>query len=229
MTQRNYPDNPLLGPSSRAEFIVANLPLVYSIAWRYRSRAEALHIPQEDVVSEGTIGLILAYDRYSDASKAFAQIAAPYIRGHIRHMFRDRAHVIRIPRKHSENAQRISRECLDDVSDAEIAQQLGITVEDAREAKYCVMIRKAESLNAHGPDDDRAPKEPECEADYTGAEVDEFTATLTEGQRNIIRLLTAGVPQTDIAKTLGITRQGVNESMKRIRARYQKFYGGVVA
>lgn len=229
MAPRTYPDNPLLGPLSRAEFITANLPLVHSIAQRFRSRAEALHIPLEDVVGEGTIGLILAYDRYSDANKAFAQIAAPYIRGYILNMFRNRADAVRIPRKHYDNMQRIARECLDDAPDAELAQQLGISVEDAREAKYCAMIRKAVALEASKPDDDRAPKEPECEADYTGAEVDEFTATLTEGQRNIVLLLMAGVPQTDIAKTLGITRQGVNESMKRIRARYQKFYGGAAA
>jgi DNA-directed RNA polymerase specialized sigma subunit len=80
----NFPDNPLLGPQPRADFIIANTPLVDTIIYRYfRSQLAVTRTPRSDTVNDGTIGLINAYDRYNDASVFFGTFAFPHIYGEI--------------------------------------------------------------------------------------------------------------------------------------------------
>lgn len=228
---RKYPDNPLLGPLSRAEFITQNLRLVYKIARRHASRAEALRIPFEDVVGEGIVGLILAYDRFSNAGVAFSSYAAPYINGFILADFRGRGYDVHIPRRIYNVMHRILREGLEDSPSEETSQYLGISVKLAEEAKYCVKIRRAESLEARqsADDDDRQSSEPGVIFDDTEADVAQFLGLLRDRQRRIITLLMRGYSQTEIAGMLGVSRQAVSQAVAQVRSRYLKLYGGAVA
>ncbi|MEC0328760.1 sigma-70 family RNA polymerase sigma factor [Paenibacillus macerans] len=218
-----HPDNPLLGPQSRADFITQNMRLVYAAAQPFRSRAEALVIPLEDVISEGTIGLILAYDRYSDASKPFPSFATAYILGYIRNYFRQRADAIRVPRRLYNAVQRIISEGLDAAPDDEVARILGISAEIAKEAKYCAMVRRADTLDVDAEKDDEwSPKEPGVTFDDTGPDVTAFLGELAPRQQEIVRLMMRGYSQSETARIIGISRQATEQAIRRIRAHYER-------
>jgi RNA polymerase sigma-B factor len=89
---------------ARARMIEAYLPLVRSLARRFTHRGEQL----EDLVQVGAIGLIKAIDRFEPARGVdFAAYAAPTILGEIKRHLRDRAALIRVPRREQETSARV--------------------------------------------------------------------------------------------------------------------------
>lgn len=222
----HYPDNPLLGPLSRADFITNNIRLVRAVAIRLTPQWSAAGLEQEDVVSEGTIGLILAYDRYDDPTIEFSTFAYRYISGYIRNMCRRRAGNFRLPRAVYAAMVAILRSDLDTQPAAKIAQALGIREDIAQDALLAVDIRHTASLDFkpdYDDDDGLAPIEPGKPDDLTSAEVSEFTANLTPEQRRVVQLLDDGLTQSDVARTLGTTRQAIQGTLQRVRARYEKY------
>jgi RNA polymerase sigma-B factor len=80
------------------------MPLVRSLARRFTHRGEQL----EDLVQVGAIGLIKAVDRFEPARGVdLAAYAAPTILGEIKRHLRDRAALIRLPRREQETSARI--------------------------------------------------------------------------------------------------------------------------
>jgi len=76
--------------------------LVPPIARRY---AQASPEPFEDLLQVGLLGLVTAADRYrADAAVPFDCYARPHIRGAILHHLRDRAWLVRLPRRQAERA-----------------------------------------------------------------------------------------------------------------------------
>ncbi len=81
---------------ARDRLIELLMPLVRSLAKRYANRGERF----EDLVQIGSIGLLAAIERFDpERGRDFVSFAAPTIAGEIRHHLRDRAAVIRIPRR----------------------------------------------------------------------------------------------------------------------------------
>jgi RNA polymerase sigma-B factor len=77
------------------------MPLVRTLAKRYVNRGEQL----EDLVQVGSIGLLLAIERFDPTrGRDLACFAGPTIAGEIRHHLRDRATVVRIPRRYLDSA-----------------------------------------------------------------------------------------------------------------------------
>ena len=71
---------------TRDEFIEKNLPLVHSLAHRFRGRG----IEYEELYSAGCLGLVKAYDNFeSERGLCFSTYAVPVILGEIRRLFRD--------------------------------------------------------------------------------------------------------------------------------------------
>ena len=71
---------------NRDEFIVSNLPLVHSIANRFRGKG----IDYEELYSAGTVGLVKACDNFDESrGLCFSTYAVPVIMGEIRRLFRD--------------------------------------------------------------------------------------------------------------------------------------------
>jgi DNA-directed RNA polymerase sigma subunit (sigma70/sigma32) len=68
------------GVRARNAVVVANLPLVKHIARRYAGRGVAM----DDLVSEGTVGLIRAIDRYVPSLGSFAHYAGLWVEKHLR-------------------------------------------------------------------------------------------------------------------------------------------------
>jgi RNA polymerase sigma-B factor len=89
---------------ARARQIEAYLPLVRSLARRFAHRGERL----DDLVQVGAIGLIKAVDRFDPARGAdLAAYATPTILGEIKRHLRDRAALIRVPRREQETSARV--------------------------------------------------------------------------------------------------------------------------
>lgn len=82
--------------SARSSLIVMHLPLVEYCARKFRDRGE----PLADLVGYGTVGLIKAVDRFDPTRGVeFSTFAMPTIIGEIKRHFRDRARIIRLPRR----------------------------------------------------------------------------------------------------------------------------------
>ncbi len=121
---------------TRDEFIAANLPLVHSLANRFRGRG----IEYEELFSAGSVGLVKAYDNF-DKSRGlcFSTYAVPVILGEIRRLFRDGG-AVKMSRSLKELSLRAAR-ARDELSKNgteptinELADYLGVSPEDAAEA-----------------------------------------------------------------------------------------------
>lgn len=121
---------------TRDEFIAANLPLVHSLANRFRGRG----IDYEELFSAGSLGLVKAYDNF-DASRGlcFSTYAVPVILGEIKRLFRDGG-AVKMSRSLKELSLRAAR-ARDELSKSgaeptvgELAEYLGVSPEEAAEA-----------------------------------------------------------------------------------------------
>ena len=108
------PDHPER-PALRDRLVEQHLPVVRSLAARYRHLGE----PLDDLVQVGTIGLIQAIDRFDpDRGVPLAGYATPLILGEIRRHLRDLSSTVRIPRQVHEVQQRVA------ITTAELTQRL---------------------------------------------------------------------------------------------------------
>jgi RNA polymerase sigma-B factor len=114
--------------AARDRLVERHLPLVRSLAARYRNLGE----PFDDLVQVGTIGLIHAIDRY-DAERGvpLAGYATPLILGEIRRHLRDRSSAVRIPRQVHDVQRRVA------AAIADLSQELRRAPTIAEIAKAC--------------------------------------------------------------------------------------------
>lgn len=121
---------------TRDEFITANIPLVHSLANRFRGRG----IDYEELFSAGSLGLVKACDSFdSERGVCFSTYAVPVILGEIRRLFRDGGTVkmSRSLKELSLKVQRAREELMKGGAEptlSELAEHLGISLEDVAEA-----------------------------------------------------------------------------------------------
>lgn len=121
---------------TRDEFIAANIPLVHSLANRFRGRG----IDYEELVSAGSLGLVKAYDNF-DFSRGlrFSTYAVPVILGEMRRLFRDGG-TVKMSRSLKELSLRVQRAREEltksgaEPTVSELAEHLGVSPEEAAEA-----------------------------------------------------------------------------------------------
>lgn len=120
----------------RDEFIESNLPLVHSLANRFRGRG----IEYEELFAAGSMGLVKAYDNF-DFSRGlcFSTYAVPVILGEIKRLFRDggTVKVSRGLKELSLKAARIRDRMLSEGKEpriSDIAESMGVSQETAAEA-----------------------------------------------------------------------------------------------
>ncbi|MEK3836515.1 sigma-70 family RNA polymerase sigma factor [Paenibacillus sp. FSL R7-0128] len=215
-----HADNPLLGPLSRADYITANLPLIDAVINRhYRGQLVATRTPRDDAFNDGVIGLIHAYDRYADATIPFGSFAYQHIYGEIANALSRRPLTgVRVPEWLVPLLKRIHRAGLADEREEVVASELGISAKRARQALRCQRIKYTDAL----PEFDTRG----CSDDYTGLITEEFITRLRPKQQRIIRMLTAGDTQAEVARSLGTSRQAVRGFVLRVRADYERYYRG---
>ena len=139
-------------PGLRNRVVSANLGLVRQIARREAARCA---IPFEDLLQEGSIGLIRAVEAF-DGSRgaALSSVAVPYVRGRIRQHVRDRGCLLRGCRGLRElhhRGLRLQQERLHRgapaLSDSAMAEALGCTPERWREAQAQARAQQLSSLD----------------------------------------------------------------------------------
>lgn len=124
----------------RNRLVQANMGLVRREAHRFRQWCKE---PLEDLVQVGVLGLIQAIERFEvERGVAFSSFALPYVRGAIQHYLRDQGSLVRLPRRWAELQQRAAQVVQQwqqtynrEPTAAEMAQQLGITLQEWQEAQ----------------------------------------------------------------------------------------------
>jgi RNA polymerase primary sigma factor len=214
----------------RRDLAEANLRLVVSIAKNYRNRG----LPFADLIQEGNRGLMRAVDKYEHRRGfKFGTYATWWIRQGVQRALADNARTVRVPchqiglmakieRKRGEMSVATGRE----PTVEELAQALGVKIEDARSLR--VVGRAPVSLHEPiGGDGERALEDflSDGQTPNPGENVDqrllrdrihEVLRSLAPREREVIELrfgLKDGTPRTldEVAKQYGITRERIRQ------------------
>lgn len=224
-------------PAARDAIIERFMPLTRQLARRYSHGRDL-----EDLEQVGAVGLVKAIDRF-DASRglAFSSFAFPTIAGEIKRYLRDHAWSVRVPREVQETYIRIDRaterlttQLGRSPTAAELADDIGSTVEAVLEARQAVTARRAVSLDQPTREDEEsdalgtfvAVDDPGFEAAERSALLDTLLDELTERERLIVRLRFLGdLTQTEIGERVGLSQMQVSRVIRRTITQLQDTAG----
>lgn len=206
---------------TRDEFIVANIPLVHSLANRFRGRG----IEYEELFSAGSLGLVKAYDSFdNERGVCFSTYAVPVILGEIKRLFRDGG-AVKLSRSLKELSLRVKRAREEltkngtEPTISELAKYLGITPEEAAEA----VGASAPPLSLTAGDDDNEAAELDVPVESAeNSLVDKLALRqclekLPEDDRTLIILrYFRSKTQAQTAELLGMTQVQVSRRERRI-------------
>jgi RNA polymerase sigma-B factor len=218
----------------REELITGYRPVAQHIARRYAYRGEN----PDDLEQVAALGLVLAVDRFEhDRGIDFLAFAVPTITGEVLRHFRDRAAMIRVPRRlrevqariydaAGELGQRLGRAA----KPSEIAAALGVGVEVVLDGLAAHGAAHTFSLDEPAWDDG-APDarsrfgavlgctEPEFDVVEHRESLEPLLAELPERERTILLLrFFGGLTQTEIGDRIGISQMHVSRLLARTLA-----------
>jgi RNA polymerase sigma-B factor len=219
--------------AARQRLIELHLPLVRAVARGFAHRGESL----EDLVQVGSIGLIKAVDRFDPTKgRDLASFAVPTIAGEIRNHLRDRATVVRIPRRTGQLNARLRREREDLAASlhrpptmAELARQAGMAEREVAAAVEAEGMRSPLPLEAtvNGGEVDNGASAAIAVDDVFASSNDRLLLVagfrvLDARQRRILHLrFFAGMSQAEIAREVGLSQVQVSRvirgSLERMR------------
>jgi RNA polymerase sigma-B factor len=205
--------------------------LVRSCVWQHRGSPE----PAEDLMQVGYVGLLKAINNYDpevgDSLSAYAQ---PCVSGEIKRHFRDKRWQIHVRRSAQELLLEL-RKASEDLThqlgrapaEDELAERLGVTEDDMREARQADLVFSTYSLDAPLSDRD----DPALLADMLGDEdpgvahaidmqaVHAHWDELPEREQRILVMRFYGnLTQTEIGDRLGISQMHVSRLLARALA-----------
>jgi len=218
---------------TKEAMIESNLGLVHSAAQAYRGRG----VPYDDLVQEGTFGLIQAVERFDPGRGVkFSTYAAWWIRGALIDAL-GQAHAIRLPDKARRGlaaVKRAERELRDPGPEA-IAERTGLGAGRVRSLRDAAQVAASldEPVGADGPplvelvaDPDPADPWRRLDAHETRRRVWSLLKVLPRRHREVLIRrygLAGGVeqPHAQVAAALGIgderSRQLEHEALRRLR------------
>jgi RNA polymerase sigma-B factor len=208
--------------SARDALIMRHRSLVPRIARSFRSAG----FPFEDLLQAGTIGLILAVDRFDpDRGVRFATYATALIRGELQHLLRDHGWAVRVPRP----LQELGRAAIDaktsiaqargtPASISEISRELDEDSDRVAEALCARNAYRAVGLADESDDEPDAAGVEALSVEEPGFEAAEHRLAIAAAiprlpvrQRRIIALrFWRGMNQAGIARELGISQMHVS-------------------
>jgi RNA polymerase sigma-B factor len=219
-------------PAARAALVERFMPLARQLARRYQGGSE----PLDDLVQVASLGLLKAIERFEPGrATAFSSFAVPTILGEIKRHFRDRGWSVRVPRDLQELAVKVERvpdELARRLGRApttdEIAEELGVTVEQVMEAREAAGAYRAVSL-------DRPPDEDEPAADSMGAEdpgfghaedaatVEYLMSVLSDREREVLRLrFSEDLTQSEVGARVGVSQMHVSRLIRQALAKLRE-------
>ena len=228
--QAAYDTNPELimryraGDEAAGERLVElNLPLVYSIAGRFRERCDDMG----DLVECGMLGLVKAFKTFdTERGCAFSTYAVPLIFGEIRRFLRDDG-IIKVSREEKRisvliNKERERRQNLGLSTDVHsLAEALGITPQDAASALFADV--KPRSLEESVFDDGDSTtlgsmiSDESEESGFDKLALRMAIETLDTQQQRIVYLrYFKDYSQTETARVLGLSQVKISREEKKI-------------
>lgn len=203
---------------TRDEFIAANIPLVHSLANRFRGRG----IEYEELFSAGSLGLVKACDNFDETrGLRFSTYAVPVILGEIKRLFRDGGAVkmSRSLRELSLRAQRAREELMKSGSEptlSELAEYMGISIEDAAEAIQAATPTISLTASDEGGELD-VPVDGGENALIDRIALRQCLERLSENDRNLIALrYFRGKTQSETAQIMGMSQVQVSRRERKI-------------
>jgi RNA polymerase sigma-B factor len=215
--------------SARDQIVEQFMPLVRKIASRYAGRGE----PMEDLVQVGSIGLVLAIERFDiEREVKFTTYAVPTIVGEIQRHFRDRAWAVHVPRRMKELSLKLARTIEASTADlgraptiAELAVETGLEEEEVVEALETYHAYSTRSLSQPlglGESDEGTVEDlfGAPEGGYEEVEhsvlLESGLSALDERERTIVELrFFDGLTQSEIAARVGISQMHVSRLLRR--------------
>jgi RNA polymerase sigma-B factor len=221
----------------RALLVEGHLPLAYAIAARFRSRGVDL----DDLRQVAAMALVGAVERFDPArGRRFSTYATATIAGALKRYFRDRAWLVRPPRRLHDRYLEIQR-ARDDLTQAlgrsptilELSSRLRLSAEDVAEA-----IESGEGRNADSLDGSFSDQPGYALADIAGSRDSGFEEAenrlglaqllgqLTRHDREVVRMhFLEGLSQAAIARILNTNQMAVSRSLTRALARLRAVAG----
>ncbi len=231
---------------ARDALVERYMPLVRSLAARYGGRGE----PHEDLVQVGSIGLLLAIERFDTSRQVqFTTYAVPTIVGEIQRHFRDRSWALHVPRRMKELSTKLSRVIETETSQrgraptiSELAAATGAEEDEVIEGLQTWEAYSALSLSQPLGGQGRE----ETMQDMLGSDDEAFSEVedsalveagldaLDERARLIVELrFFEGLTQSEIAARVGISQMHVSRLLRRalhlMRGRLEDSMPGNVA
>jgi RNA polymerase sigma-B factor len=212
---------------AREELVVRFMPLARQLASRYRHSGE----PLEDLAQVACLGLLKAVDRYDPTrGKGFTRYALPTMLGELKRHFRDKGWALRVPRATQELALKVNEALPAKLGRAarprDVAEAIGVSVEDVLEAMEAATAYEAASLDAPrgatGEDEDwthadaLGDEEPGYELVELGEALRGTLDALPARERLILRLrFERDMTQAEIAGCMGISQMHVSRLLRR--------------
>lgn len=200
---------------------------------RFANRGE----PRDDLVQVAFVGLLKAVERFDPArGVAFTTFAVPTIVGELRRHFRDTTWSMHVPRRGKELYQAVAG-VVDELTSAlgrspsvaEIAEQAGVTTDEALEAleiRGCYRGVSLEPADADDPPDDAALRVEDrgFEAAEARCVVSSLLRTLpTRRDRLVVELrFLDGLTQSEIAARIGVSQVQVSRLLRANLARMRR-------
>lgn len=205
-------------PASRdiEELVLDHLGLATALARRYSGRG----VDMDDLEQVARLALVNAARRYESAQGAFAPFATATIHGELKRHFRDRAWMVRPPRRLQEIQALISAEQLPDITGAnvdELAERLGVTPQELKDAAAARGCFHPDSM-----DDLRSRREFARDDENLDLVVEWTTVSrpLRDLDRTARQLLqwrfVDGLTQQVIADRLGISQMQVSRRISKV-------------
>ncbi len=220
------------------DLVVEHLDLARGLASRYRNRGESW----DDLVQVAFLGLVKAARGYQPgAGASFAAYATPTITGEIRRHFRDHGWDVRPPRRLQELRSRmrsverdLEQENAAGADEDALAERLGTSVQEVREARCAAAAYSAVSLDARlGADDDTTVGDTLVASGDPTSVVDDLAslgpvlAELPDRDRRILAMrFFADATQSQIAAELGISQMQVSRLLSAVLHRLRDALAG---
>jgi RNA polymerase sigma factor for flagellar operon FliA len=248
MPQATTPSTSTLGTKNREEELNQHLGLVYHVA-RQLSRARAMDLELDELVSAGTIGLIEAFNNFDQSrGLAFSTFAAPRIRGAMLDEMRRQDHVPRSVRRRvrelSSATEALTKELGCIPEPAKIARRLGVDLDtyfrwqwEGDGARFVPLDRSAEGATpgSRNPNEHvEAATDPDVEDRLTHAqEVSRLRTAIAElppTERQVLSLYYfEDLKLGEIAQILGVSESRVSQIRARAVLRLRDAMGSLRA
>ena len=213
---------------ARTALVERFLPLARQLARRYQRPEE----PLDDLVQVASVGLLKAIDRFDpDRETAFSSFAVPTILGELKRYFRDTGWAVRVPRDLQELVVRIDRTITTLSTDlgrapspVEIAEAVGVSLEEVLEALEAAGAYQAMSLDRPRPEREEGETYAESLGDDDpGFEIAEHGATiaglmhvLPARERHVLKLrFVDDLTQSEIGERIGVSQMHVSRLIRQ--------------